>query len=104
MQSILILAMLGTLLLLPGAGTAETTAECQTGCAAEKGSTEASCPPPGEGADQERAKCLQVSQDTFRSCLADCPQPEPAATPPDAPAGKAAETVTDTPTDPPAEQ
>ena len=77
MRLILILAIFGTLLLLPGANSAETNAECQTRCATEKASRDVNCPPPGEDPDQARAQCLQESQDTYNSCLNSCPQPEP---------------------------
>jgi hypothetical protein len=81
MRSILILVIFGTLLFLPRMGSAETNAECQTRCAAEKASRDVNCPPPGEEADQARTQCLQESQDTLTSCLTTCPQPAPADTP-----------------------
>lgn len=81
MRSILILVIFGTLLLLPCVGSAETNAECQTRCAAEKESRDVNCPPPGEETDQARAQCLQESQDTLTSCLNGCPQSAPTDTP-----------------------
>ncbi len=81
MRSILILAMFGTLLLLPGVSSAETNAECQTRCAAENASRDVNCPSPGGDTDQARAQCLQENQDTYRGCLNSCPQPAPADTP-----------------------
>lgn len=81
MRSIFILAIFGTLLLLPDVSSAETNAECQRRCVTEKVSKDANCPPPGADTDQSRTQCLQESQDTFISCLNNCPQPEPADTP-----------------------
>ncbi len=80
MRSILILAISGTLLLLPGVSSSETNAECQTRCATEKTSRDVNCPSSGEDSDQARAQCLQESQDTYNSCLNSCPQPAPADT------------------------
>jgi len=81
MRSILILAIFGTLLLLPGVSAAETNAECQTRCATEKASRDINCPPAAEDAEQARTQCLQESQDTYNSCFNSCPQPEPADPP-----------------------
>ena len=86
MRSILILAMFGMLLLIPGASPAETFAECQTGCSTEMSSAAANCPPPGE---EGRAECLQENQETMRQCIESCP--------PDAPADTPKETPPDTP-------
>jgi hypothetical protein len=80
MRLLLVVAIFGTLLLLPGVNYAEPNAECQTGCATEKASKEANCQPPGE-ADQARAQCLQEIQDTYNNCLNSCPQPVTAETP-----------------------
>lgn len=81
MRSILILAIFGTLLLLPGVSSAETD-ECQTSCATEKKSSDVNCLLPDAYTDQgERAQCLLESQDTYNSCLTSCPQPEPTDTP-----------------------
>jgi len=81
MRSILIFAIFGSLLLLPGVNFAETNAECQTRCTTEKALRDENCPSPGEDTDQSRAQCLQDSQDTYNSCLNSCPQPEPTDTP-----------------------
>jgi len=97
MRSILTLVIFGTLLLLPGVGSAETNAECQTRCAAEKTARDADCPPVGEDTDQARAQCLQESQDTSNSCLNSCPPPAPADTPSDTPTDKPTDTSTDMP-------
>ena len=83
MRSILILVIFGTLLLLPCVGAAETNAECQTRCAAEKASRDVTCPPPGVEPDQARAECMQESQDTLTSCLNSCLQSAPADAPPE---------------------
>lgn len=80
MRSILILAIFGTLLLLPRVGSAETNAECQTRCATEKASRDVNCPP-GDETDQVRAQCLHESQDTLNSCLNSCLQSAPTDTP-----------------------
>jgi hypothetical protein len=81
MRSILILAMLMGLLLLPGVSTAETNPECKARCADEKTSRDISCPPPGDDAYEERAKCLQESKDTYNNCLDNCPRPDPTDSP-----------------------
>jgi hypothetical protein len=81
MRSILVLAVFGTLLLLPGVSAAETNTECQTRCATEKTSRDTNCPPVDADADQARAQCLRESQDAYNSCVNSCPQPEPADTP-----------------------
>jgi len=80
MRSILILALFGSLLLLPGVNFAETNAECQSRCTDEKAAKETNCPP-GEDTDQERTQCLQEAQDTYNSCLNGCPQSESSETP-----------------------
>jgi hypothetical protein len=81
MRYILILAMLWGLLLLHRVSTAETNPECRTRCADEKTSRDISCPPPGDDAYEERAKCLKESQEVYTICLDNCPQPEPADAP-----------------------
>jgi hypothetical protein len=81
MRPILMLAMFGMLLLLPGVSSADANAECQSNCANEKASRDMNCPPPGEDTQQARAQCLQESQEIYTSCLANCPQPEPADRP-----------------------
>jgi hypothetical protein len=81
MRPIFILAVFGTLLLLPGVSVAETDTECQITCANEKASRDENCPPLDADADQARAQCMRESQDTFNSCVYSCPQPEPADTP-----------------------
>jgi len=97
MQSILIFAMLVTLLLLPGVSRAETDTNCLTGCGTERVSREANCPPPGDDADQARAQCMRESQDTFRSCLTGCMQAAPADAPANVPADAQPETPPDAP-------
>jgi hypothetical protein len=79
MQAILMLTIIGTLLLLPGSSTAETNAECQTHCAAEKTTRDADCPPPDqdEETDKARAQCLLDSVNIYNTCVSTCPQPEP---------------------------
>jgi hypothetical protein len=79
MRSILILAISGTLLLLPGVSPADTNAECQSACINEKATRDPNCPPPGEDYDskQESARCLKESQDAYNSCVKSCPPPEP---------------------------
>ena len=99
MKSILIFTMFGILLILPGVSSAETNAECKTGCAAEKASRDGVCPPAGEGADQARAECLQENQSSYSICLNSCPLPEPADTPAEAPT----DTSGNQPVDKPAE-
>jgi hypothetical protein len=81
MRSIFVLVMLGGLLLLPRLIVAETNPECRTRCADEKTSRDINCPPPGDNAFEERAKCLQESQDIYNICLDNCPRPEPADAP-----------------------
>lgn len=80
MRSILILAILGTLFLLHGVSSAETSAECQTRCATEKAERDVNCPQPSDDTDQARAQCLRESQDMLDSCLKSCTQPEPVDT------------------------
>ncbi len=77
MQPILILTVIGTLLLLPGSSSAETNAECQTRCAADKATRDEGCPQAdnNEETDQARAQCLQDSENAYTSCVNDCPQP-----------------------------
>jgi len=100
MQLILILAMLGTLLLpLSMSSAEEMNTDCQTGCVAERATTNTNCPPPGEDPDQARADCLKESQETFSRCLAGCVQTPPAEMPADTPTDKAVEIPADTPTD-----
>ena len=82
MRSVIILAMIGSLVFLSGAVFAQTAADCMAACAAEKTSRDDNCPPPGEDTDQARAQCLQESQDAYNSCLSKCQQPAS----PDAPA------------------
>ena len=79
MRSIIILAMFGTLLLLPVVSSAETNMECVTRCAAEKASKDANCPSSDD--PDQRTQCLQESQEGYNSCIANCPQPEPGDTP-----------------------
>lgn len=80
MGSIFIPAVFGILLLLSGVSSAETGAECQARCSAEKTSKDESCPTAEDTSERTGALCLQESQDAFNSCLKDCPQPEPAGT------------------------
>ncbi len=80
MRSIIILAIFGTLLLLPVVSSAETNVECVTLCAAEKASKDANCPS-SDDPDLARTQCLQESQESYNSCIASCPQPEPGDTP-----------------------
>ncbi len=82
MHAILILTIIATLLLLPGAGAAETNAECQTRCAVEKATRDAACPPSDQDEDTDRARlqCLQDSENAFNGCVSGCPPPEPADT------------------------
>jgi hypothetical protein len=82
MRPIFILAIFGTLLLLPVVGSAETNAECQMQCSAEKASRDESCPLAADDGDQARAQCLQESQDGYNACVAECAPPEPADAPP----------------------
>jgi hypothetical protein len=81
MRFILILAIFGMLLILPGLGSAETTEDCQTRCASEKAASEVNCPPPGGDTVLARAQCLREILDTFSNCLNTCPQPAPTDTP-----------------------
>ena len=81
MRSILILAIFGTLLFLPGVSSAETNAECQTRCSAEKASNDENCSHAEETFDKTRAKCLQENQVTFNNCIKGCPQTKPTNTP-----------------------
>jgi hypothetical protein len=81
MQSILILFILGSLLLLSSIGSAETNAECQKRCSAEKASKDENCPTPEETSERTNAACLQENQATFNNCLNGCPEPEPTDTP-----------------------
>jgi hypothetical protein len=82
MRSIIILAVLGTLLLLPGVSFADANAECQSNCINEKATRDSNCPPPGEDpTNQDRAHCLKESQDTYDSCVKNCPPPEPIEAP-----------------------
>ncbi len=81
MRSIYILAIFGTLLLLPGAGPAETSTECPTACASEKAARDVNCLPSGEVPTESSTQCLKDSQDTFISCIRGCPQPAPADKP-----------------------
>ncbi len=80
MRSIPILAILGTLFLFHGVSSAETNAECQARCSAEKASNDENCSQAEETFDKTRAQCLQENQVTFKNCLKACPQPEPEAT------------------------
>lgn len=80
MRSIFILAIFGTLL-LTGVSSAETNAECQTRCSAEKASNDANCSQTEETFDKSRIQCLQENQVTFNNCIKSCPQPEPVAPP-----------------------
>ncbi len=68
--------MLGLLLLLPAAGPvkAEPDGDCQAQCAAEKASSDGNCVPADQDPD-ERAQCLQDSQQNLMTCLGNCPQP-----------------------------
>ena len=93
MRSIIILALFGILLLLPGVTFAETSAECQARCASESASRAASCPRPSFGTDQERSQCLQAGQDAFNGCITSCQQ----AAPSDLPADTSVDTHKDAP-------
>ena len=81
MRSIIILALFGTLLLLPGVSSADTNAECRSDCVNEKATRDFNCPPPGEDTDQERAHCMKESQETYNNCINSCPPPEPTDAP-----------------------
>jgi hypothetical protein len=83
MQTILNLVMVGILLLLPGVSFAETGAECQTRCAAEKASRDDSCPEGGRDpeTDQARDRCVQENQDAYNTCMNGCAQLESAEQP-----------------------
>lgn len=86
MRSILIVVLFGALLLLNSAGFAETDAECQARCAAEKEARDAACPSPSDDPVRERAPCLQDSQELYNSCINSCAPPAPADAPADKPA------------------
>ena len=99
MRSIIILALFGILLLLPGVTFSETSAECHARCASESASRAASCPRPSFGTDQERSQCLQAGQDAFNGCITSCQQ----AAPSDLPADTSVDTHKDAPKDAPAD-
>ena len=81
MRSLIMVAVLGALLILPGSSAAETDVECRARCGADKELRDATCQPPGEDTDQARALCLQDNQEAFNSCIGGCPPPEPAGPP-----------------------
>lgn len=103
MKSMLIIAMLGMLLLLPGVSSAETNAECRAACTTEKISRDEICPPAGEKADEERAECLHENLNSYSICINSCPLPEPVDTPENLPEDASIDTPTGTPAERPAE-
>jgi hypothetical protein len=80
-RSLLILAVVGAVLLLPHANYAEPSAECQAQCAEAKASGDASCARTYEDeTDQRRVDCVQDSQENYNSCINECPQSMPTDT------------------------
>lgn len=73
MRLIIIVGMLGAVLFLPSASSAETPQECKTKCAADKVERDNNCPP-ATVSETARLKCLQDSSKEYQSCTNSCPK------------------------------
>ncbi len=80
LRSVLILALGGTLMLLPMLALADPPAECETTCADDKQTRDTNCESFTDETEPSRPQCLLESQEIYEQCLTECPQP----TPPDA--------------------